>query len=130
MDLKNNLSTQSGWEIIENSFSAEQLVTTGSNFMIGNGYLGYRGTFEEWEADQFVACIVTDTWDQAPESRWSELCNVPNGLFTQLFINGEMLSVFEGNTEGIFQGFRYEIGAQSKKNALVFFQGRWNSIKC
>ena len=29
---------------------------TGSNFMVGNGYLEYRGTFEEWEQDYYVAC--------------------------------------------------------------------------
>ena len=122
MELKNNLSTQSGWEIIENSFSAEQLVTTGSNFMIGNGYMGYRGTFEEWEAEQFVACIVTDTWDKAPESRWSELCNVPNGLFTQLFVNGEMLSVFDGNTEEYFRALDMKSGLNQRKM-------RWYSSK-
>ena len=115
MELKNNLSTQSGWEIIENSFSEEQLVTTGSNFMIGNGYLGYRGTFEEWEAEQFVACIVTDTWDQAPESRWSELCNVPNGLYTQLYINGEMLSVFEGKSEDYYRALDMRTGLNQRK---------------
>ena len=97
-DLHNNLYTEDGWQIIETSFAPDQFVTTGSNFMIGNGYLGYRGTFAEWEADRFVACTVTDTWDVAPGSEWSELCNVPNGLFAQLTIDGEPLSVFDRTT--------------------------------
>ncbi|MEM8535131.1 MAG: glycosyl hydrolase family 65 protein [Chloroflexota bacterium] len=94
-DLHNNLRTEDGWQIVETSFDPEQFVTTGSNFMIGNGYLGYRGTFAEWKADRFVGCTVTDTWDVAPESEWSELCNVPNGLFAQLIVDGEPLSVFD-----------------------------------
>ncbi len=115
MELKNNLRSETGWEIIENSFSEEQLVTTGSNFMIGNGYMGYRGTFEEWEADRFVACIVTDTWDQAEGSRWSELCNVPNGLFTQLWCNGELLSAFEGETLNYYRALDMKNGLNQRK---------------
>ncbi len=110
MDLKNNLRSETTWEIIEKSFNAEQLVTTGSNFMIGNGYLGYRGTFEEWGAEEYTACVVTDTWDQAKGSKWSELCNVPNGLFTQLLVDGEMVSAFEGNTANYFRSLDLKHG--------------------
>jgi kojibiose phosphorylase len=97
-DLKNNLRTEDGWQIIEKSFDPNQFVTTSSNFMIGNGYLGCRGAFAEWEADRFVACTVTDTWDTAPGSEMQELCNVPNGLFAQVELNGEPLSAFAGVT--------------------------------
>ncbi len=95
MDLKNNLYTETGWDIAENSFDEEQIVTTGSNFMLGNGYLGYRGTFAEWEADQYVACIVTDTYDRV-DGKWRELCNAPNSLYTKLIVDGEELSAFDG----------------------------------
>ena len=115
MKLENNLRTETGWEIIENSFNADQLVTTGSNFMIGNGYLGYRGTFEEWEAKDYVACIVADTWDQAKNSQWSELCNVPNGLFTQLFVENEMFSAFEGKTLDYYRSLDLRYGLNQRK---------------
>lgn len=97
-ELQNNLKTDNGWQIIETSFDPEMLVTTGSNFMIGNGYLGYRGTFTEWKKEHYVACTVTDTWDTAPGSDWRELCTVPNGLFAELSVDGERLSAFTGNT--------------------------------
>src|SRR6056297_634994 len=71
------------WTISETRFDPAQIVTTGSNFMTGNGYLGYRGTFPEWEADEYVGCIVSDTYDNA-DGKWKELCTVPNGLFTAL----------------------------------------------
>ena len=127
MQLKNNLSTRTGWEIIENSFSEEQLVTTGSNFMIGNGYMGYRGSFEEWEAEQYVACIVTDTWDQAEGSRWSELCNVPNGLYTRLFVNGEQLSAFSGQTDNYHRALDMKYGLNQRK--LTWKSDRGDSIE-
>ena len=48
--------------------------------MIGNGYLGYRGTFAEERKNGYVGCFVTDTWDKA-DGKWEELCNVPNALY-------------------------------------------------
>ena len=92
--LPNNLHTETGWEILETAFVPEQIVTTGSNFMIGNGYLGYRGTFSESRAEHYVACTVTDTWDVAEGSDRAELCTVPNGLYCSLAVDGEPLSMF------------------------------------
>jgi kojibiose phosphorylase len=115
MELKNNLQTKTGWEIIEKSFDPAQIVTTGSNFMIGNGYLGYRGTFENWGAEEFVACIVTDTWDQAEGSRWSELCNVPNGLFTELRLEGEPCSLFSGTLHEYHHSLNLRYGINTRK---------------
>lgn len=114
-DLKNNLQTTDGWQIIEKSFDPGMIVTTGSNFMIGNGYLGYRGTFAEWEKEHYVACTVTDTWDTAPGSNWRELCTVPNGLFAQLWVNGEMLSVFSGVSQNYHRelNLRYGLNRRS-----------------
>jgi len=114
-DLKNNLRTLDGWQIIEKSFDPEMIVTTGSNFMIGNGYLGYRGTFAEWKKEHYVACTVTDTWDTAPGSTWRELCTVPNGLFAQLWVNGEMLSAFSGEAQDYHRelSLRYGLNRRS-----------------
>ncbi|MEM1339124.1 MAG: glycosyl hydrolase family 65 protein [Bacteroidota bacterium] len=115
MDLQNNLRTATEWEIIEKTFDPNQLVTTGSNFMIGNGYLGYRGTFEEWEAKDYVACIVTDTWDKAEGSQWSELCNVPNGLFTQLFVNEELVTACKGTISNYYRALDLRHGLNQRK---------------
>lgn len=115
MNLKNNLRTITQWEIIEKTFDPDQLVTTGSNFMIGNGYMGYRGTFEEWESNAYVACIVTDTWDKAEGSQWSELCNVPNGLFTQLFVNNELVTAFEGTILDYYRALDLRHGLNQRK---------------
>ena len=122
MNLKNNLRTTTQWEIIENTFDPDQLVTTGSNFMIGNGYMGYRGTFEEWEAKEYVACIVTDTWDKVEGSQWSELCNVPNGLFTQLFVNDKLVTVFDGEITDYYRALDLRHGLNQRKM-------RWRSPK-
>ncbi|TVR71766.1 MAG: glycoside hydrolase family 65 protein [Spirochaetaceae bacterium] len=87
MQLENNLATDTTWEIFETSFIPEQHVTTGSNYMIGNGYLGYRGTFADDRAEDRVACVLTDTYDRA-DGTWTELVTAPNGLFTGITVDG------------------------------------------
>ena len=120
IDLKNNIATRDGWQIIEKTFDPEQYVTTGSNFMIGNGYLGYRGTFAEWDADRYVACTVTDTWDTASGSEWRELCTVPNGLFAQVEVDGEFLSAYEGESTDYTRELDLKYGVNQRS---VVWQG-------
>jgi kojibiose phosphorylase len=87
MKLENNVHSDSSWEIHETEFVPEQVVTTGSNYMIGNGYLGYRGTFADDGREQYVACVVSDTYDNA-DGVWKELVTAPNGLFTEVAVDG------------------------------------------
>src|SRR6056297_1372053 len=96
--IKNHLITETGWELIETEYDPSQAINSGSNFMTGNGYLGYRGTLVEDTKEDYVGCFVTDTWDNA-DGKWEELCNVPNGLFIQLLIEGEPLSLKKGQPE-------------------------------
>ncbi len=78
-----HVSTENGWQIFEKEYNAKQSINSGSNYLLGNGYLGYRGTFAENTKEDYTACIVTDTFDMA-DDKWRELCNVPNGLYTTL----------------------------------------------
>ncbi len=91
-ELKQNLTTESLWEIREEVFDAEQLVTAGSNYMTGNGYMGYRGTLPDWGKAQYVGCVVTDTYDNA-DGKWKELCTVPNPLYTAASWEGRSLGL-------------------------------------
>ncbi len=107
MELKPNLTTESLWEIREESFEAEQLVTTGSNFMTGNGYMGYRGTFPDWGRNQYAGCVVTDTYDNA-DGTWKELCTVPNPLFTAVSWEGQSLGLLDLDSARV-ESYRREI---------------------
>lgn len=89
-----HLWTDTGWEVVKSKYAAAQAITEGSNFMIGNGFLGYRGTFAEDGKNEYAACIVTDTWDKA-DGKWEELSTVPNALWTDVTINGEPFAMAE-----------------------------------
>ena len=40
------------WTIRSEGYDEEQAASLGNRFLIGNGYLGIRGTLEEYEADE------------------------------------------------------------------------------
>lgn len=84
------------WSIRADGFADDAVARDGSNFLIGNGYLGVRGTLEPWRAERYPAITVSDTYDLA-DGRWRELCTVPNGLFAELRDAGgrDLLAVAE-----------------------------------
>ena len=109
MELRENLNTESTWDIYETSYDPEQIVTTGSNFMTGNGYLGYRGTFGYSRKDDYVACIVTDTYDMA-DGKWKELVNAPNPLYLSVEVGGEPLRLGRGEESEYNRGLEFRQG--------------------
>jgi len=71
------------WLLQAQGFDDALTARDGSNFLMGNGYLGVRGTLDPWRADRYPAITVSDTYDMA-DGRWRELCTVPNGLYASL----------------------------------------------
>jgi kojibiose phosphorylase len=90
LDYQDFFKIKDDWNIKIEELKDEQLVHYGSNLLCGNGYLGYRGTLEEWGKDEYQACVITDTYDMA-DGKWRELSNSPNALFTEVKIGGEKL---------------------------------------
>lgn len=84
------------WTISENGISAENIEFRGNKFMIGNGYMGYRGTLEEYGAEQLTACTLAGLYDQ--NGGWRELVNAPNPFRVLASVDGSPLSVLEGRT--------------------------------
>ena len=80
-------SSADGWTLVETGWDAEHALAVGSNFMVGNGYLGYRGTAPDESAEAYVALVVSDTYDMA-DGRWRELCTVPNPLVVRASVDG------------------------------------------
>ncbi len=117
MKLAENLRIIDGWSIQEDHFREEHLITNGSNFMTGNGYLGYRGTFAEWRAPQYTGCFVSDTYDKADDT-WEELCNAPNGLYGAFSADGQPLAVLNGTAMGYHRSLWYRYGLQSRSITL------------
>lgn len=80
------------WEIGATTDSDQAIVTNGNKLMMGNGYLGYRGTLDEFTAADFVAVNLLGLYDQQGMA-WRESINAPNPLFLQVQAEGTPLSV-------------------------------------
>ena len=78
------------WSFRIQGFDQADVVLNGNRFLIGNGYMGYRGTLEEFGCEEQVACLLNGIYDQAP-GKWREPVNVPNGLFVRFEGAGEIL---------------------------------------
>ena len=53
------------WGIEKNGFEIADIEKHGSKYLIGNGFMGYRGTMEEYSAEQLVAVNLAGFFDLA-----------------------------------------------------------------
>lgn len=68
-------------------FSQADIEKNGNKFIIGNGYLGYRGTLEEFRKTELVALNMPGVYDTLP-GKWTDSVNAPNPFYTYLEILG------------------------------------------
>ncbi|HCL01376.1 MAG TPA: kojibiose phosphorylase [Lachnoclostridium phytofermentans] len=80
------------WTLTENGYDSNLVTTLGNKFFIGNGYMGIRGTLEEYEKDQLVAINLSGIYDQVGE-KFREPINAPNALYTYIEIAGERIGL-------------------------------------
>ncbi|MDO5345504.1 MAG: glycosyl hydrolase family 65 protein [Lachnospiraceae bacterium] len=76
------------WKIRTSDRDVERISTRGNRFLVGNGYLGIRGTLEEYRKEQLPAVNLAGIFDQVGDS-WREPLNAPNGLYTYVKVDGE-----------------------------------------
>lgn len=84
------------WEIstTECAGSKESLMRRGNVYQIANGYMGYRGTLDEFGADEAVGITIAGLFDQVG-SAWREPVNAPNGAYTRVAIDGSEVSALD-----------------------------------
>lgn len=77
-----------GWKFAENAFYPDKITANGNKYLTGNGYMGVRGTLEEFGKEQLAAINLAGIYDRVGDG-WREPLNAPNGLFTKLKIDEE-----------------------------------------
>ncbi|CAM4242022.1 glycosyl hydrolase family 65 protein [Paenibacillus typhae] len=105
------------WMVEDREFSREHIVTNGNKYMTGNGYMGCRGTLEEFGKEQLAAITLAGVYDQSG-GKWREPVNAPNPLFTRLRCNGERLGVL--NAEPLSHRQELNISAAVHKRETVY----------
>jgi nigerose phosphorylase len=105
------------WTVAESRLDRERITTNGNKYMIGNGFMGYRGTLEEFGKEQLVACTIAGLYDKVGDT-WREPVNAPNGLYTKLYCDDSLLSVLDADPEDHTQ--ELHIRDALHKRATVF----------
>lgn len=82
------------WIVKDSCFDKQLVTTNGNKYMLGNGYMGYRGTLEEFSKTELAAVTLAGLYDRAGD-KWREPVNAPNGLLTKIFCNDQLLSVLD-----------------------------------
>ncbi len=71
------------WEIKETKFSCDKIEQNGSRYLIANGFMGYRGTLEEFGKKELVALNMAGLFDKNGNT-WRESVNLPNPFYVKL----------------------------------------------
>lgn len=81
------------WQLRTEKFIAEKeaIMRSGNVYQIANGYMGYRGTLDEFGLGQSVGITLAGIFDRVGDA-WREPVNAPNGGFTQVTLDGVKIS--------------------------------------
>ena len=84
---------KSPWTVSTDSFANEpdNIMRNGNVYQLANGYMGYRGTLDEFGPKQKVGITLAGIYDQVGDA-WREPVNAPNGGFTVAALGGRILS--------------------------------------
>src|ERR1700748_2246785 len=86
------------WKVSTDKFinEKESLMRRGNVYQIANGYMGYRGTLDEFGATESVGITLAGIFDRVG-SAGREPVNAPNGGFSRVWVDGVELSTLIAN---------------------------------
>jgi kojibiose phosphorylase len=81
------------WQVHTDTFikKKENTMRNGNVYQIANGYMGYRGTLDEFGPDELVGITLAGIYDRVGDA-WREPVNAPNGGFTKITLDGREIS--------------------------------------
>ena len=81
------------WNVSTDKFinEKESIMRLGNVYQVANGYMGYRGTLDEFGPDELVGITIAGIFDKVGDA-WREPVNAPNGGFTKLMLDGIEIS--------------------------------------
>lgn len=105
------------WKIEENEFLKSAVEQNGSRFLIGNGYMGYRGTLEEFGREELVSLNMAGLFDRNGDL-WRESVNAPNPFFVKVYAGEKELNALNGNIIEHRQTLDISCGVHSRKTVF------------
>lgn len=97
------------WLITKREFLEEEIAANGNRFLCGNGYMGIRGTLEEFEKEHLPAINLAGIYDKVGDG-WREPLNAPNPLYTRIRMDGVVYTLPEKKPAAHVQQLDYRHG--------------------
>ena len=97
------------WHLENDWLAPESVPDNGNRLLVGNGYLGIRGTLEEAGKKELAAVNIAGIYDKVGDG-WREPLNAPNPLYTRLTVNGCLLTALDGSAVRHTQGLDFRRG--------------------
>ncbi|MDE7439372.1 MAG: glycoside hydrolase family 65 protein [Clostridia bacterium] len=115
-------------ELKESGFDAAKTVENGNKYLLGNGYLGYRGTLDEFGASECVGLNIAGKYDGV-KGKWRETVNAFNPFYMAAYAGGIALDAREKNVA--FHEVALDIFSGLFKRKTVFdVNGTSVTLKC
>ena len=105
------------WKIEESEFLKSSVEQNGSRFLIGNGYMGYRGTLEEFGKKELVSLNMAGLFDRNGDL-WRESVNAPNPFYVKVYVDENELNSLNSNINGHSQTLDICCGVHSRKTVF------------
>ncbi|MCL2081929.1 MAG: glycoside hydrolase family 65 protein [Oscillospiraceae bacterium] len=102
------------WKYTRSGFDKNEVITNGNRFLIGNGFIGYRGTMDEWGKDELSAVNLAGIYDQNGD-KWREPVNAPNGVFCKILIDRIPMALGETETKEHTQTIDFRRGVHERE---------------
>jgi nigerose phosphorylase len=108
------------WSIstAEHANGKEVIMRRGNVYQIAKGYMGYRGTLDEFGPDQLVGITLAGIFDRVG-SAWREPVNAPNGGFTEVALGGVKLSALGNQVTRHRQTLRFANAMFERETVFV-----------
>ena len=111
------------WRIEEEGYDRERISNLGNKYLVGNGYMGIRGTMQEYQKSQFPAINLAGIYDQVGDA-WREPLNAPNGLYTEITFNKVSYRLPEVEPEYQKVAVNYRHAIQERRTIWTMPEGK------
>jgi kojibiose phosphorylase len=108
------------WQVHIDRFvnEKESIMRNGNVYQIANGYMGYRGTLDEFGPDELVGVTLAGIYDQVGDA-WREPVNAPNGGFTKVILDGKEISALSTRIKEHRQSLNLENAVFERETEFV-----------
>src|ERR1035437_1900963 len=117
------------WKVSTDKFTNEKesIMRNGNVYQIANGYMGYRGTLDEFGPEESVGITLAGIFDRVGDA-WREPVNAPNGGFIKVALDGREISARSTTVKNHQQSLNLENAVFERETDYVS-QGKTLKIK-